>query len=89
MPSRLHDVQQAVILQCVQNALFFEIDNLIPVVVAIALAWEVMQSPMSICPFVCFHSFACVWVTTMACRGLKLKVTGQGQDAVSLTSKLD
>ena len=32
---------------------------------------------------------ACVWVTNMARRGLKLKVTGQGQDAVGLTSILD
>ena len=29
----------------------------------------------------------CVWVTAMARRVLKLKVTGQGQDAVGLTSQ--
>jgi len=34
-------------------------------------------------------SFACVWVTTMARGRLKLKVTGQGQDAVGLTPILD
>ena len=35
------------------------------------------------------RSFACVWVTTMARRRLKLKATGQGQDAVGLTPILD
>jgi len=30
-----------------------------------------------------------MWVTTVALMGLKLKVTGQGQDAVTLTSILD
>jgi len=55
------------------------------------LAWEVMQSPhSSVRPSVSSlsfeptdlwsWSFACVWVTVMACVGLKLKVTGQGQD---------
>jgi len=34
-------------------------------------------------------SFAYVWVTTMARRRLKLKVTGQGQDSVGLISILD
>ena len=31
----------------------------------------------------------CVWITTMAHSWLRLKVTGQGQDAVGLTSILD
>jgi len=59
-----------------------------------------MQSPPSICTSVCPSvstwsfklidlwpwSFAGVWVTTIAHKRLKLKVTGQGQDVVGLTS---
>jgi len=47
-----------------------------------------MQSPHpSVHPSV--STLACVWVTTMARRGLKLKVTGQGQDTFGLNSILD
>ena len=68
------------------------------------VARKVMQSPPSVPPSVRLSVrpsvstlyfeplaliFACVWVTTMARRRLKLKVTGQGQDAVGLTSILD
>jgi len=59
--------------------------------------WEVMQSPLSTCPSLSNLSFqpTDLWPWCFACvahmahKGLKLKVTGQGQDAVGLTSILD
>jgi len=58
-----------------------------------------MQSPSSVCLHVRLFplylsnrltfGLAREWVTTKARRGLKMEVTGQGQDTVGLTSILN